>query len=283
MPTTTTGSNTLIRALVILAALAMVYGVPGQAEDPVVFQLDQENLSTSELDRLAADLSVLQRILADTTLGPQRKHGEDGWTHYSFSLFSGGSLAERGYPVFLAQDGQLVWVLVGLAVGGRTVWVPVEPTPTRGTTQLTLGSIPFVDPASRSMQLQARYLTFSSASPLPKNASPVARFRASGRIAREGGKVAATVGQRLQLDASPSSDPDGGIALYRWYVGTSSCVASPDPTHSTRSDQPGTTPITLVVVDHAGRSASISAVIDASVASPQQRDDKDSGGDCGCG
>ncbi len=270
----------LIRALVMILALAAVQGVAGQEGGPIVFQVDQGNLSAHELSQLSVNLSALEEVLQDTTLGPQRKYGQNGWTHYSFALFCAGSLADRGYPVYLAQDSELVWVLVGLPVGSRTVWIPVEPSPARGVTQETLGRIPFVEPSGPSLRVQERYLSFDSASSLPENASPVARFSASGTLIGEEDEVDAIAGRTLRLTAAPSRDPDGRIALYRWCVGESPCVASSYETYSMRPDEPGTTRITLVVVDNAGRSASVSATIDAS--SPPPPSDTGDGG-CGCG
>lgn len=271
----------LIRALGVILALTAILGVGVQAEEPIVLQLDETNLSVHELDQLSADLSVLERVLQDATLGPQRKFDQDGWIHYSFALFSAGSLADRGYPVRLATYGQLAWVLVGLTIENRTVWIPVEPTPARGVTQATLGRIPFVQPSGSSLRVDERYLSFDSVSSPPINLSPVARFRTPAALINTGGEVVATAGKTLRLTAAPSHDPDGSIALYRWCVGESPCAASRYWDYSIHPDEPGTTRITLVVVDNAGRTASVSAIVNV-LAPPPTQPDPDDGG-CGCG
>ena len=271
----------LIRVLVVIAALAAVPCVGAGAEEPVVFQLDETNLSVNELDRLSANLSVLEKLLHDPALGPQRKFGQNGWTHYSFALFSSGSLADRGYPVYLAADSQFVWVLVGVAAGNRTVWIPVEPTPERGVTQATLGRIPFIQSSGASLRVEKHYLSFDSVSSPPTNLSPVARFRASGDLIDAGDEVDATAGRTLRLTASPSHDPDGSIALYRWCVGESPCDVTTYSNYIMRPDKLGTTTITLVVVDNGGRSASLSATVNV-LAPPPPKPDNDDGG-CGCG
>ena len=270
-----------IRILVVLLALAIVSTcVAVQAEEPIVFQLDATNLSTRELAQLSTDLAELEMLLRDTTLGPQRQLGQNSWTVRSFALFSAGSLADRGYPIYLAEDEERVWVLVGLVAAARTLWIPVEAAPSSGIVQTTLGRIPYAQASSSSLHVAERYLSFDSTFPLPRNLGPVARFRTSSAFASAGDVLDVSIGREFQLSASSSSDPDGSIALYRWCIGVNPCAATTRWSYSTRLDEYGTTPITLIVVDNAGRSASVSATLNV-VDAPPPPDGGD--GDCGCG
>jgi len=239
------------RTIILSFAFMLGVAVLCSAADPVVVQPDSMELAPAEQALLSAGITTLESLLADTTLGPHRRFGQDGWTQESFALYAAGSLEERGYPIYLARAGQRVWVLVGLAVEGRMVWIPVEPSPaSAGTVQATLGRVPFVQPSSPSRLLEERYLAFESVSSLPPNQGPTARFRTSDETL--------IAGRSLQLTAYRSSDPNGIIALYRWCIGEAPCVATTSWSHVVTLGKPGHIEITLVVVDDAGRSASVS-------------------------
>jgi hypothetical protein len=268
-----------IRALVIVAALVVGPFAGVLAQQGSVPQLDETNFSAAELRRLSSELSSLATILDDATLGPQRRLGQDGWTSESFATFTAGSLAERGYSVSLARNEARVWVLVGLVVGGRSVWVPVEPSPEAGAKQETLGRIPFQRPDSNSLRVDDRYLTFSATSTLPPDLSPSARVRTSESFIE--------AGKSFRLVAS-ASDPDGQIVLYRWCIDGVPCVATTSWSYVARVETPGEVRILLVVVDSAGRSTSVeTAVTVAAGATDEFRDleglspGPNSG--CGCG
>jgi hypothetical protein len=260
------------RTIILFCAFMLGVAVLCSAADPVVAQPDSMNLTATERTLLQTGITKLEVLLSDPTLGPQRRLGQDGWIQDSFALFAAGSLEERGYSVYLARGGQNVWVLVGLVIEARTVWMPVEPSPSSaGTTQTTLGRIPSVQPSSSSLLLEERYLTFDSVSLLPPNQSPIARFRTS-----EDELIA---GQSVQLIASRSSDPDGAIALYRWCIGETPCFVTKSWSHVVTLDEPGLIEITLIVIDNAGRSASVSSEVRVRRATlrPQPT------GGCGCG
>jgi hypothetical protein len=260
-------NRVLISVLTLLATLAGA--IPATAQ-VVPLQLDPSNFSAQELTLLSGEMARLDSLLGDTTLGPQRKLGQDGWSQDAFARFSAGSLAERGYPVYLARSQTNVWVFAGLVVDGRTVWIPIEPSPLAGETQSTLGRIPLAG-GFDSLLLQSRYLSFESTTGLGPNTSPSAALRAA--------ETSITVGESIRLIASGSSDPDGRIVLYRWCLG-GSCEATTSWTHILRIDAPGAQRITLFVVDDGGRSASATIQIQA-----WQRVDEPAppSGGCGCG
>jgi len=245
-----------IGLVIAVSSLVVAVAVSPLAVGQGVVQLDESSFSAQELVRLSAELARLQDYLDNTTLGSQRALGQDAWTAESFAVFTAGSLAERGYSVRLAEAGPRVWVLAEIALGDRTVWVPIEPTPQAGAIQSTLGRIPFVQPGTSSLRLKADYLSPSSTFPLPQNRAPTATFRVS--------ETSVSVGGTVRLIASLSSDPDGQIVTYRWCVGEAPCVVTTSWSYIVRLDEPGDTKITLVVVDNAGRSASANGIIGVS-------------------
>lgn len=102
--------------------------------------------------------------------------------------------------------------------------------------------------ASRSSQIDTNCGTPTptatpTATPVPGNDPPTADFTMTQ------GK-----GNELNVDASGSSDPDGTIASYEWYVNNEAATGTPDGTGVTATLKPvksGDT-ITLVVTDDDG-------------------------------
>jgi len=262
----------LLFAFSLLAVVAIAFAAAGES----IVQLDEMTLSSQESARLSAELAKLRGILDDPTLGSQHKLGQDGWDSESFAVFSGGSLAERGYSVSLAENGSHVWVLVAISLGDRIAWIPIEPTPSAGTPQHTLGMIPFALPGTTSLRLKDEYLVPSSTFSLPSNRAPTAALRTS--------ETSISIGATVRLIASLSTDPDGRIVTYRWCVGEGSCVATTSWTYVVNLDELGENRITLFVVDNAGRSASADVVVSVhgEGIEPSQSPLKRSG-DCGCG
>ena len=254
----------------IIVALTMVLsaGLSAVAQVPVV-QLDPAHFSTQELTTIADQLEQLDELLRRPTLGPQRRLGQDGWTEASFARFTAGSLAERGYPVYLAAGGGHDWVLAGLSVDGRTVWVPVDAAPAAGAVQQTLGRVPYTD--AGSIRIESRYLAPSSASALPSNRAPTAALRASETTIQDT--------DTLRLIASQSSDADGRVVLYRWCVDGSPCAATTSWSYVAHPNATGDVRIVLTVVDDGGFSASTTM----SIVVLETVDVPDPPAGCGCG
>jgi len=265
----------IVVALTVVATFG-VTALAAEVEQITVVQLDSQHFSTQELGRLSAELARLDDLLSAATLGPQRRLGQDGWTWQSFAEFSAGSLAERGYEVVLALDGQRTWILVSLLIDGRTIWIPVEPSPAGTAPQTTLGRIPFARPGTGSLLLEGAYLSFTSTSALQPNLGPTAVFRVSDRVVERNASV--------RLEAAASWDPDGVIALYRWCIDGAPCVATLSWSFIARSGTPGENRITLFVVDNAGRSASSEAFFSVRSDDPEPtRSPLYDPADCGCG
>ncbi len=252
--------KSVLVAIVVLL-FSSVLGATQSASIRVV-QLDGANLPPSLVAELPGLLAPLNALLADPTLGPQRKLGQDGWTTAQFARFTAGSLAERGYDVQLATttSGGAWCVLVGIRASNRTVWVPIEPSPSGDAVQLTLGRIPFVSPGSASLLLVEPYLSFTSATTLPANVPPTA-------LPPTASVPAVNQGDMFQLLAGSSHDTDGTIALYRWCIGNQPCASTTSWSYTAIINDAGQVVVRLSVVDNDGRSAS-SAFIMTVLAAP---------------
>lgn len=80
----------------------------------------------------------------------------------------------------------------------------------------------------------------ATATPVPGNEPPVADFTMS----RQGNS------RNVDVDASPSSDPDGSIVSYEWDVGADGTIEATGQT--ARLDAPSGTAIKLIVTDNDG-------------------------------
>lgn len=89
------------------------------------------------------------------------------------------------------------------------------------------------------------------------DAPPVASFATSS---------APTATQQVTFDASSSSDPDDGIAHYRWEFGDGSTETGQKPTHTYA--RAGNYPVTLVVVDESGKADEVTQPISVASAPP---------------
>jgi hypothetical protein len=263
-----------VRAGSISLLLLVVLSVVGvsQAGDVHLVQLGPSALSGAVLAEIPSRLEPLRALLEDTTLGPQRKPGQDGWTPAQFARFTAGSLAERGYPVWVAANSVRTWVLVGVECAGQVVWIPVEPTPRVGEVQGTLGRIPFATSGGSSLLLDEGYLSFTSVAPLGDNSAPVCGFSVSA--------LEMDQGSTLQLNASTSFDRDGAIALFRWQVGDGPWVATTSWSHAIIVAASEIVPLTLVVVDNAGKSSQ--CTVSLSVRPMDQKTIRVAPPPCGC-
>lgn len=265
------------RVIVFAMVLIAVLCGPAAANSPVVLQPDGDSFSVSELGLIASEITRLGTILGDETLGSQRSVGAFGWSSTEFAIYSAGSLAERGYLCLLASsggwpDGIHTWVLVGVSIGNRTVWIPVEATPVTGTQQLALGAIPFVGRTPEGIRFNERYSVVASVAELPKNLRPEAKARSSS--------TTFSINEWIRLLALGSYDPDGDIVLYRWCVDSAPCFATDSWSASTTLRSAGQIRIALYVIDNGGASAT--ETFFAKVHDPEADVEPPSGG-CGCG
>jgi len=235
----------MMRWAIFTMVLIWILPVPALGEGlPQVLQ--PSAYSASEAAALTQWIADLEKALADYTLGCLRTFGPDGCSSRDFAAYTAGILTGEGYKTTLVSgpgwpDGVHTWVLVGLALDGKTAWVPVEACPQMGHTQPVLGKVPMT---ADSREFDPRYLNFTGLVNLPSNKPPVAKIRlpASAIIA----------GETTRLFALGSQDSDGEIVLYLWDYGDGSkeSVATWVTRHIFAT--PGKYQVRLTVVDSYG-------------------------------
>jgi hypothetical protein len=265
------------RTIVLSCAFVLGLAVLCSAADPAVVQPDSLDLTPGERNLLLTGIANLESLLSDQTLGPQLAHGSSGWTSREFARFSAWSLADRGYSVYLAtsaswQGGPHTWVLVGLSLGTKTAWIPVEATPLAGGIQTTLGQVPLWSRSSGSIHYDERYVAFTSVNALPDNRAPIAQIRTSGQSVE--------IGELVTLSANQSYDPDGQLTVFVWCVDGRPCFATSSWSHIFRATARGEKTVRLIVIDNLGRPGTAQVTLIAS--SKPLGEDRNSGG-CGCG
>lgn len=255
---------------IVAVLVGLTAGVGGAAEVPQVLPPNETAYSSDELRLLASALDALREALSDPTYASRKTFelvGRGAWASAQFAMYTAGVLAGDGYEVRLASaegwpDGVHTWVLVGLPIGDRTAWVPVEASPVIGEKQLALGAIPEEEGASGLRQFDEPYLTFSRSEELPANSPPTAEVRCPRAV---------SVADWFSLGATGSADEDGSIVLYVWSFGDgtpSSAVAARSVRH--RYVRVGTYTVTLTVVDNRGARSTAEASVHSTSS-------------CGCG
>ncbi len=127
------------RPYFILLSLLLI-AVPILGGDlPQVVQPNTTGYSATEVAALVREISALEETLNDHSFGSRRSFAPNGWQGRNFAEYTGGVLAERGYPITLASqpgwpDGVHTWALNwrtnGLGPGGSLpgTWEqPAEP------------------------------------------------------------------------------------------------------------------------------------------------------------
>jgi hypothetical protein len=192
-------------------------------------------------------------------------------------MYTAGVLSEKGYETVLVSgadwpEGVHTWVLVGIPLGTKTAWIPVEATPEAGHSQQTLGHIPSTTDAAGSLWYEEGYLNFSEVTELPLNLLPVAKIRPP--------VSAVVVGESTQLLALTSIDPDGEIILYQWDFGDRGTSISTAWSVRHKFEEEGNYTILLTVIDNRGKSATASITLRV----VERGESEGSSGDgCGCG
>ncbi len=238
------------RAVGLMLPLLILVGLPTAAAPVSVLQPTSANYAAWELTALEAGLAALRSALSDTNLGSQRLFTSGQWGSRDFSAYTAGVLATLGYATHLVAqagwpDGTHTWVLVGLPLGGRTAWIPVEASPLPDHAQTALGSIPSRSDLTGQLSFDERYLDFTAEVQLPPNAPPVAVIRFTPTAARATDKVT--------LLGTDSSDADGEIVRYVWTLSDGTRFEARNVEHAFAS--PGTYSITLTVTDSRGATA----------------------------
>ena len=225
---------------------------------PVVVQPNAADLSTAELAEFSNSYQRLSGLLGSITLGSQKLFGQHGWGPLDFAKFSAGSIEQKGYPtviVELAGEGteSRVWVLVGLDLGSRTVWIPIEPLPEPGFAQRTLGAVAGTVPAGGLVQIDPEYLIYTGVIELPENLPPIALIR----------PPASDVAEHVMSawSGKTSIDPDGSIVLYQWTFDDDTQRVTAQFVQWFTFESSGTHTAHLTVTDSRGAQASTSLTL----------------------
>jgi len=259
----------LIVLLFLLPAASVLAG-----DLPQVLQPNATVYSASEVAALTQAIATLTDALNDYDMASRRYFSPSDWSSRDFAMYTAGVLAEQGYSTVLVSgngwpDGVHTWVLVGIPLGAKTGWIPVESAPETGHNQQILGTIPSTTDASGSVLFDARYTAFTDSEELPANTAPVAVIRKP--------IFAITTDKPGTLLAFNSLDKDGDIVLYQWDFGDGDKKTTVNwSVHHSFSTE-GRYTITLTVVDNLGKQDTTS--LDLGTVGAKE---EDSGG-CGCG
>ena len=262
--------------LVVLLLLLPAASVLG-GDLPQVLQPNTTAYSATEVATLTQTITTLEKTLNDYNLA-SRRYFPDEWGSRDFAAYTAGILSEKGYETSLVSgegwpDGVHTWVLVGVPLGARTAWIPVEATPEQGHSQQTLGYIPSTTDAAGELWFEESYLNFSDVLQLSSNLPPIANIRPPA--------PPITTDKTLTFMAISSYDPDGEIVLYLWDFGDGETKAATSwrVRHKFRRD--GNYVVTLTVVDNLGKKAS--AEMRLFVMELEEPTSTPSSGGCGCG
>ncbi|MCK4392463.1 PKD domain-containing protein [Candidatus Bipolaricaulota bacterium] len=248
-------------------------------ELPQVLQPNETAYSASEVATLTQAITALETTLDNYNLGSRRYFASDQWSSRDFASYTGGTLTEMGYETKLVSgvgwpEGAHTWVLVGIPLGARIAWVPVEASPLAGHSQQVLGYIPSTTDGAGRLWYEESYLNFSDIIELPPNLPPVAKIRPP---------VAAVVaGESTQFLALTSVDPDGEIVLYQWNFGDGKTRISTTWTVRHTFKEAGNYTLQLTVIDNRGKS-NIASITLRVLQQDEQDSEPSSTGGCGCG
>ena len=268
----------MTRLVLLIALLLLLPAVSALGGDlPQVLQPNTTAYSASEVAGLTQAIATLTEALNDYDTASRRSFSASDWSSRDFAAYTAGVLSGKGYETVLVSadgwaDGTHTWVLVGISLGTKTAWIPVEATPEPGYNQLVLGHVASVS-SSSSTVYEERYTSFNTVLELPPNKAPIARIRPPSPPIE--------VHKSLRFMALGSSDPDGEIVLYKWDLGDGKTEISTNSSVSHRFDDEGRYAASLTVIDNRGKAATFSVDI-AVVRLRAPQTDPPSGG-CGCG
>lgn len=250
-------------------------------ELPQVLQPNETAYSAFGVATLTQAIKTLETALNNYNLGARRYFASDQWDSRDFAAYTAGTLSEMGYETKLVSaacwpDGVRTWVLVGIPLGARIAWAPVEASPVAGHSQQVLGYIPSTTDGAANLWFEESYLNFSDVTELPPNLPPVAKIRTP---------VSAVVaGESTQFLALTSVDPDGEIVLYQWDFGDGKTRTSTTWTIRHTFKEAGNYTLQLTVIDNRGKRSVITSMpLRVGEVEEEEASSSSSGGGCGCG
>jgi hypothetical protein len=261
----------MARKLLLSLGPILLLGLPLLGSPPVVLQPNTGSYGAVEVAGITTEINALNGILSDVTFACNRKLGEYRWaTSLDFAAYTVGLLASRGYMTRLVAqagwaDGQHAWVLVGIPLGGRVAWIPVEATPAAGEVQRVLGRLPLRTDGDGQLWFDDAYLHPADEISLPANLSPVARVN----FAPSKGKT----GVAMTFLGDGARDSDGEILHYLWAFGDGTTGKGHKVNHTYAAL--GIYTLSLTVIDNRG--ASHTVTLPFTVEGEAEKTD------CGCG
>ncbi len=248
-------------------------------ELPQVLQPNETAYSATEVATLTQAITALETALNNYNLGSRRYFTSNEWNSRDFAAYTGGTLSEMGYETKLVSaagwpGGVHTWLLVGIPLGGRTAWVPVEASPEAGHSQQVLGYVPSTTDAAGNLWYEESYLNFSDVIELGPNLPPVAKIRRPAPPIE--------VGDRVRFMAIGSSDSDGEVVLYQWDFGDGETAISSTWSVRHKFRRSGNFTVTLTVLDNLGKKASNEVRLFV-VKELEEPTSTPASGGCGCG
>ena len=267
----------LIVLLLLLPAASVLAG-----DLPQVLQPNTTAYSASEVAALTQAMATLTEALNDYDMASQRYFSPSDWSSRDFAMYTTGVLSGEGYETLLVSgdgwpDGVHTWVLVGIPLGSKTAWIPVEAAPKPGNSQQNLGHIPSTTDATGRLWYEESYLNFSDTIELQPNLTPVAHIRMSGSTV--------IAGESTKLLALASIDPDGEIILYQWNFGDGQTKTFTSWVARHTFKGAGNYTLQLSVIDNRGKT-SVTTSMSLRVSKTVEEEgaaSSSSGGGCGCG
>ena len=248
------------RSLRLLAPSFLLFSLIGllgahAADVPVVLQPMDPAFSSSERAVLFAAAEDVERILQQGYPIRYSRLASRGWLDRDFVVFAAGTLQFAGYEVVVVEGddgsgGNRLWILVGIPLGERTGWIPVEATPAEVGASWLLGRIPWT--GGSGAELEAFYLAFERVVELVPNTPPTARIAVIGVV---------VIDEQTTLHGR-AEDRDGTIIAYVWSIDGEEMEPSTNFVLRHTFTEVRECELTLVVFDDRGAQATATDVLE---------------------
>jgi hypothetical protein len=245
-----------VRLLAVSLLLVLLVGLlTAQAADvPVVLQPTDPAFSASERATLLAAARDVERVLQGGCPVSYSGLVSKGWLDRDFVVLTAGILQSAGYEVVVVEGddgsgGSLLWILVGIPLGERTGWIPVEASPSDGASCHLRG---VAWSGNSDTEFEASHLTFDRVVELAPNAAPTARIVSIGMV---------VVDEQTSFHGR-AEDRDGTIIAYVWSIDGEEVEVSTNFVLRYTFTDIKEYEVTLVVFDNRGAQATATKVIE---------------------
>lgn len=244
----------LLAPLLLLSLLVGFVGAQA-ADVPVVLQPMDAAFSPSERAVLLAAAQDVERILQQGYPTSYSRLASSGWLDRDFVVFAAGTLQFSGYEVIVVEGddgsgGNRLWILVGIALGERTGWIPVEATPSQVGASWLLGRIPWI--GISGTEFEAFYLAFDRVVELVPNTPPTAQITSIGVV---------VIDEQTAIHGR-AEDRDGTIIAYVWSIDGEEIEVSTSFVFRHTFIALEEYEVTLVVFDNRGAQATASGLVE---------------------